>query len=270
MKNFALFALLAAALCASIGCSRPRTELLVASLPNVNPDFSGRPSPVVVKIYELRRAVAFKQADFQGLFDQPLQTLGADILAADELVFVPGEARSVTYLPGPDARFIGIVAGFRQLDRARWRTLRPIYADGKNSIALELSDTSIIVVPEDKAKKWNPEEAVKEPALPATDPPAARTQQANPSLGSQDDTLTSYEQKTQPAPYAPPADQEELEQAGRRSSASSREPTPGMAEPEEKPRTTSAEGENTHANQRNNVRRPVNEPYSVPTMRTNP
>lgn len=131
---------------------------------------------MVVKVYELRRGLAFRQADFQNLFDQPMQTLGADILAADELVFVPGEARSITYLPGPDARFLGVVAGFRQMDRARWRTLRPIDAEGKNLIALELNDASIIVIPESRAKDWDPEEALKqhEPE-PEPELPAART-----------------------------------------------------------------------------------------------
>ena len=152
MKKFALLLTALTAICALTACSGGRAQLLVASQANVNPDFSGRPSPVVVKVYELRRGLAFRQADFQNLFDQPMQTLGADILAADELVFVPGEARSITYLPGPDARFLGIVAGFRQMDRARWRTLRPINADGKNLIALELNDASIIVIPESRSK----------------------------------------------------------------------------------------------------------------------
>ncbi len=61
------------------GCSTARVELAVAGQPNVNPDYYGRPSPVVVKMYELRHDLTFNQADFRSLFDNPLQVPGADL-----------------------------------------------------------------------------------------------------------------------------------------------------------------------------------------------
>ncbi len=265
MKKLLLSVAAAAILCAVAACSRPHTDLMVASQLNVNPDFTGRPSPVVVKVYELRRGVAFKQADFQALFDNPMQVLGADVLAADELVFVPGEARTITYLPNPEARFLGIVAGFRQMDRARWRSLRPINADGENIIALELSDASILVLPEAKAKDWNPEEAVRrQPPPEEPEPPAARTKTAPPSPEEQN--LTAYDrEETPPSPPRPtPSEEymspEELEQA-RRMPPQREEQVPGMAEPEA-PRT----GGDAERPARGD--RPAAEPYAVPPMRT--
>lgn len=150
-----------ASLCGLTGCSKPRINLAVASQPNVNPDFSGRPSPVIVKMYELRQDVAFKQADFQPLFETPIQVLGADLIAADELVFIPGEARRVTYEPNSSTRYIGIVAGFRQMERGVWRTIKPVDSESKNWVALELNDTSILVVPDKDAEDWEPTEAVR-------------------------------------------------------------------------------------------------------------
>ena len=66
MKKFALLLMALTAICALTACSGGRAQLLVASQANES-DFSGRPSPVVVKVYELRRGLAFRQADFQNL-----------------------------------------------------------------------------------------------------------------------------------------------------------------------------------------------------------
>lgn len=150
--------------CASMtaGCSKPQFNLAVASQPNVNPDHSSRPSPVIVKIYELRNDLTFKQAEFTTLFNTPIQVLGADLIAADELVFIPGEARRVAYRPNPNTRFVGIVAGFRQMDRALWRVIKPVDAEEKNWMAIELNDATILVVPDKEAKDWDPEQAVRQ------------------------------------------------------------------------------------------------------------
>lgn len=143
------------------GCSKPSINLAVASQPNVNPDFSGRPSPVIVKMYELRNDMAFNSSDFHPLFETPLQVLGADLIAADELVFTPGEARKVEYELNSSTRFIGLVAGFRQMERGTWRVAKPVEVDSRNWIAMELTDTSILLIPDKEAKKWEPAEAVR-------------------------------------------------------------------------------------------------------------
>jgi type VI secretion system VasD/TssJ family lipoprotein len=141
------------------GCSTPRVELAVASQPNVNPDHSGRPSPLIIKMYELHGDLGFKQSDFQSLFNEPVKTLGTDLIAADELVFIPAEARSIAYEPMPETRFVGIIGGFRQMERAHWRVIVPIDPEKTNIIPLELNDTSLILITDDK--EWKPEERVR-------------------------------------------------------------------------------------------------------------
>jgi len=139
--------------CLTSGCGKPRIDLAVASQPNVNPDHSGRPSPIVVKMYELRGDLAFKQNDFYILFHEPVKALGNDLIAADELVFVPSEARIVSYEPMPDTRFVGIVAGFRQIERALWRAIIPVDPEEKNIIRIDLTDASLILIADDD---WDP------------------------------------------------------------------------------------------------------------------
>ena len=141
------------------GCSTSRISMDVASLPNVNPDSSGRPSPVIVKMYELRSDMAFRQGDFQTLFMEPMKVLGADLAAVDELLFVPGEARTVEYAPMPETRYVGILAGFRQMERARWRTIVPVNPEKNSQIRLELNDTSLTVIAPET--EWSSKERVR-------------------------------------------------------------------------------------------------------------
>lgn len=147
--------------CAGLSaCGKPRIDLAVASMPNLNPDHSGRPSPVVIKLYELRGDLAFKQSDFQTLFANPTQALGADLIAADEIVFVPGEAKTISYEPMPETKFAGIVAAFRQMDRAHWRIIVPIDPEGKNRIPFELTDVFITFIGAEH-NDWTPEESLR-------------------------------------------------------------------------------------------------------------
>lgn len=141
------------------GCSSPRITMEVASQPNVNPDSSGRPSPIIVKMYEMRSDMAFRQGDFQMLFMEPMKVLGANLVAMDELLFVPGEARTVEYAPMPETRYVGVLAGFRQMERAKLRAVLPVDPEKKNLIRLELNDTSMIVI--DPDKDWSSEESVR-------------------------------------------------------------------------------------------------------------
>jgi type VI secretion system VasD/TssJ family lipoprotein len=171
----------------SAGCSKPTIGLIVASQPNVNPDHSGRPSPVIVKMYELRNDLAFKQADFQSLFNTPLQVLGADLIAADEIVFIPGEARHILYQPNPNTRFVGVVAGFRQMDRALWRVIKAVDPEEETWLAIELNDASILVLPESDAEDWDPEDAVRQFQQQLTKPLApaeAETNAPSPQVGT--------------------------------------------------------------------------------------
>ena len=56
-----------------------KTHLNVAAHGNVNPDDNGRPSPVVLRVYQLKDDAAFKDAEFFALFDKEQATLGASL-----------------------------------------------------------------------------------------------------------------------------------------------------------------------------------------------
>src|SRR5271155_5434729 len=59
-------------------------KLIVSASTDVNPDALGRPSPVVVRIYQLKDDAAFKDADFFALYDKEQPTLAASLISREE------------------------------------------------------------------------------------------------------------------------------------------------------------------------------------------
>ena len=54
-------------------------QLIVSG--DVNPDNSGRASPIVVRLYQLRNDGEFATADFFALYDKEKETLGASFIS---------------------------------------------------------------------------------------------------------------------------------------------------------------------------------------------
>jgi type VI secretion system protein VasD len=88
---------------------------------DINPDGSGRASPLVVRVYELRQDVAFRDADFFALYDHEKQTLAADLLASQEYQLRPGESRDFDFKADPQMRFLMVAAAYRDLRNSQWR-----------------------------------------------------------------------------------------------------------------------------------------------------
>lgn len=104
---------------------KPSAASLAATIQaaaDLNPSVSQRPSPLRVRVYELKSATAFNQADFMSLYQGDQAALGADLVSREELMLQPGESRPLNKALAPDTRFLGIVAVYRDLERATWRT----------------------------------------------------------------------------------------------------------------------------------------------------
>jgi type VI secretion system protein VasD len=96
-------------------------ELIVSG--DVNPDASGRASPVVVRVYQLRNDGEFNGADFFSVYEKEKETLGASLVSREEYVLAPGENRKLELPLNAETRFIAVVAAFRDIRTARWRAI---------------------------------------------------------------------------------------------------------------------------------------------------
>jgi type VI secretion system protein VasD len=136
-----------------VGCSSPpkppppKPPLLlsinIVAAAQLNPDARMRPSPVVVRVYELKSAAQFSSADFLSLYDKDQSVLGADVVTREEFVLRPGEKKAINKQLPAETKFIGVVAAFRELDSARWRGLVPIAPGKDNTMTISLDTVSI-------------------------------------------------------------------------------------------------------------------------------
>lgn len=136
------------------GCSAanmvvdPDTEFLFKVAKGVNPDANGRPSPLVVRYYELSSRSQFEREDFERLFDTPESSLGPDLLVREELELQPGSELEITRRLNPNARFVGLVAAYRDIETARWRALVEVDPTGYDERVIHVEPLALYVIPE--------------------------------------------------------------------------------------------------------------------------
>jgi type VI secretion system protein VasD len=116
----------------------------IAASPDTNPDNTGRPSPVVVRIYQLKGDAAFNGADFFPLFDDDRKVLGPELISREEYVVAPSEKRTIEVAVSDDARFVGAVAAFRDIRNSQWRVLMPAARTGM-TVAVERTRVRLTV-----------------------------------------------------------------------------------------------------------------------------
>ncbi|SAK89959.1 putative lipoprotein [Caballeronia pedi] len=130
-------------------------RISVNALDGVNPDRTGRPSPVVVRVYELKTTAAFDSADFFTLYGKDQATLGGDLNAKNEFLLRPGDSRSVEQTVQPGTKFVAVVAAYRDIERSRWRASAPVPLNQTTvmNVRVEAADVSIVVQPAPAAGK---------------------------------------------------------------------------------------------------------------------
>lgn len=119
----------------------------------VNPNARGEPSPVVVRIYELKSTTNFNQAQFFELLDNDAKRLGADLVAKREIELKPGDKVDFERATPIETRNIGVIAGFRLGDDAQWRTTAEVKPDRDNTIVVKVT-AQAISIEEEASRNW--------------------------------------------------------------------------------------------------------------------
>lgn len=120
-------------------------QLKAVAAANVNPDGHKRPSPIVIRVYELQSRAQFESLDFISLSERDKDALGADLLSREEFVMRPGEAKALTKKVSPEARYIGITAGYRDLERAQWRAITAIQGLGTTDFNIKVDALAVSI-----------------------------------------------------------------------------------------------------------------------------
>lgn len=130
VRTATLLALLLVSACASMSpySSLTKLDLMLTASDQLNPDLNGRPSPIVVRLMELKHPVAFENADFFSLYERAKEALAPDLVASEELELRPGESVELKLSVDPGSRYVGVLAAYRDLPETRWRYVIPITA----------------------------------------------------------------------------------------------------------------------------------------------
>lgn len=111
----------------------------------INPNEAGEPSPVLVRIYDLKNPGVFQQATLFELLDNDQERLGADMVGRRELEVKPGDSATFDRETSSDTRYVGIVAAFRNIETANWRGVAEVEPRSDNRINVALSGTTVRV-----------------------------------------------------------------------------------------------------------------------------
>jgi|SRR5215471_14350448 len=126
--------------------SESKAKVALSAAADVNPDAAGKPSPVIVRVYQLKGDTAFSGADFFALFDDDMKVLGPELIGREEYVLTPSENRTVELAVQKTAKFIGVMAAFRDIRNSQWRVVVPAPLK-KNDVTLSVERARVQFAP---------------------------------------------------------------------------------------------------------------------------
>ncbi|WP_166839665.1 type VI secretion system lipoprotein TssJ [Rheinheimera pleomorphica] len=131
----------------------PSTKLHFRVATDINPDFDGRPSPVIIKVYELASKTVFENQDFFALYDNPEAILRTDLLKKDELVFEPGQRNEYRMALQPATKAVAVVAAYRDIEGARWRAVVDVKPTGYDDFYVYVDKLAVYIREHDLERK---------------------------------------------------------------------------------------------------------------------
>lgn len=128
---------------AATGCTSSVKVTLISSQ-HVNPDKSGKPLSVVVRVYQLSNKERFEKADFLSLVKADQRVLDKDLLSRREVTLLPDSREVIKEDRKDGAEFIGVMALFREGDQV-WRRVVSLKDLWIKSVKVRLEQRAITV-----------------------------------------------------------------------------------------------------------------------------
>jgi type VI secretion system protein VasD len=116
--------------------AKTNASMTISVSADANPDRAGRPSPIVVRVYQLKTDAQFSAATFIDVFENEDKALGAERISGNEYVLSPKESRTIDIALSGETRFVGVIAAYRDILNSQWRAVVPTPKKGL-TIAVE-------------------------------------------------------------------------------------------------------------------------------------
>ncbi|WDE02880.1 type VI secretion system lipoprotein TssJ [Thalassomonas viridans] len=105
----------------------------IQAVKNINPNFSGDPSPVLLRVFQLTNDVNFAKSGFTDLLATDLVGLGNELIKSNDYLVQPGSTESIKIDIAKETKYFGLVSGFMDIENASWRQLVAVPQKGKFS-----------------------------------------------------------------------------------------------------------------------------------------
>jgi len=105
----------------SLGNQETTLTITLKAAADINPDLNNKPSPVLVRLFFLTARSNFDNSSYDVLFNKADGGLAGEFLTVRDILLVPGSQQELKLEQNEQVAFIGVVAGYRQLDAIRWR-----------------------------------------------------------------------------------------------------------------------------------------------------
>ena len=122
-------------------CSKPTvidTQLNIHSARYLNPDINGKTAPIVLTLYELKAPYSFKSSDYSALINNPAKILGTNLIDKQSFEIQPNNSTTLTQIISPQTRYLGIIAGYRNIQISDWRQVIPV-APGISTMSIQIN-----------------------------------------------------------------------------------------------------------------------------------
>ena len=116
---------------------------------NINPDESNAPSPLIVRLYELKSDKIFNNANFVDMYERDKDVLGEDLLSKQPVKRIkPGVNREDKFVLNNETRFVGVYAEFLKYKNSTFKVLIPVVPHDliANSATVHISDNHLRLV----------------------------------------------------------------------------------------------------------------------------
>lgn len=121
-------------------------NIRISASTDVNPDLEARPSPIILHVLELSAVDEFNRADFFALTQNDAAALGGDVLNKTEIILTPGSSKETVLELDQQAVYLGFVAGYRDIDNARWRMSQAVVPGKTDWISINIARQQIEII----------------------------------------------------------------------------------------------------------------------------
>ncbi len=116
---------------------------------DINPDDNQTPSPLIIRMYELKTPTLFENANFIDLYERDTEVLGGSLLGKQRLKHLkPGETRKESFVLSKETKYVGLYAEFLKYKDAKYQLVIPVAQTNvvSSSAKIQLSGNRIVIL----------------------------------------------------------------------------------------------------------------------------